>query len=101
MVKIVNNNLVNPNIIADITKAIAGSWGNIESDNASESHAGNNVITYVYGGNTIKNASKANPAMALIVDTDGSTHIEVIDAGDEKEFSYTMKMAIIFAQEKR
>ena len=101
LIKILNNNLTERSIIlADIVKALVGTWGITTSDDkkVQNIYSGRQIITYIYWGTTLQNLSENYKCMATIVYTDGTNEIRVIEPKTTITTSKEINMAIMIAQ---
>lgn len=96
--KIVTDNLLDRrDIIAEVTKALNGSWGKTVEDNIIHTYNGNNLITYIYSGRVIKNVSENYSGIASIVYEDDSFEMRVVPKSSEITTTKTIKLATLVA----
>ena len=101
LIKILNNNLTErSNILADIVKALVGTWGITTSDDkkVQNIYSGRQIKTYIYTGTTLQNLSDNYKCMAIVVYTDGANEIKVIEPKTTITTDKEINMAIMIAQ---
>ena len=101
LIKILNNNLTErTNILADIVKALVGTWGITTSEDkkVQNIYSGRTNITYIYNYNTLQNVSDNYSCMAIVVYTDGTNEIKVIAPKTTITTDKEINMAIMIAQ---
>lgn len=101
LTKILNNNLTDrTNAVADIQKAITGTWGSVVSDDelTQTLYASRQSITFVYGGKVLTNPSESFIALATIIYADNTTDHKAIDPKSSITVTKTIKIATILVQ---
>ena len=101
LIKILNNNLTErSNILADIVKALVGTWGITTSDDKKVQNifSGRQIKTYIYTGTTLQNLRDNYKCMAIVVYTDGTNEIKVIEPKTTITTDKEINMAIMIAQ---
>ena len=101
LTKILNNNLTErSNVLADVLKAIAGTWGITSSneEKVQNIYAGRTIMVYIYGERTLQNLSVNYPCMAIVVYTDGTNEIKIVPKNSTVTTEKEINMAIMIAQ---
>lgn len=101
LIKILNNNLTErTNILADIVKALVGTWGVTTSNDkkVQNIYSGRQIINYIYSGTTLQNLSSNYKCMAIVAYTDGTNEIKVIEPETTITTDKEINMAIMIAQ---
>ena len=101
LIKILNNNLTErTNILADIVKALVGTWGVTTSDDKKVQNifSGRQVMNYIYSGTTLQNLSSNYKCMAIVVYADETNEIKVIEPKTTITTNKEINMAIMIAQ---
>lgn len=99
--KILNNNLLDrTDNVANMLKALVGSWGVSSTDNGNiqNIYSGRTVMTYIYNGTTLQNLSDNYPCIAIVVYTDGTSDIKSISKKSTLNTEKEINIAIMIAQ---
>lgn len=101
LIKILNNNLTERiNVLADVVKALVGTWGitTFDDKKIQNIYSGRQIITYIYSGTTLQNLSSNYKCMAIVAYVDGSSEIKVIEPETTITTDREINMAIMIAQ---
>lgn len=92
--KIVDNGLTNENQQREIMRALAGTWGNTETDTGNVVDLGRARIGAVFSGTTIANTSSMS-ALAIAIFSDGTSQIIKLSGNESKDVYKQISMALI------
>ena len=92
--RIVDNGITNSSQGRDVMRALAGTWGNTDSETGTTVDLGRARIGAVFSGSVLSNTS-ARDAMAIAIFTDGTSQIIKLSGNESKTVDKTISMALI------